>query len=247
MRHTESAGEVARHEEQEHNLTPEKAWTLFFNSYLFSQGSTSLQDTIFKWLHAQYPDWRIAEEHMDHISHVGPKRIGRYISSQASGHKATPPEAIRNSVIQELAALQTTFAEPLPAVSDVLENYKKTLVEAIARESIERDYRFLIVNQRPWGPLPQTQEEIEAYGDEAENPPHTRGISHVMRYALGGGEAPTEEYTLMWTEVARWIREHIMTSNDLEMRGLREKLVRINEVHRKSQNAKLEDSEGGEA
>ena len=94
-------------------LTPEKAWTLFFNSFLFSQGDSGLQSEIFSWLHFSYPQWQLTKTHIAYIAEVAPEKIGKYFAAEKQ-HSPQSDETIRNATAQEIANFQDVFLKDVP-------------------------------------------------------------------------------------------------------------------------------------
>ena len=116
----------AREEKESAELTPQKLWQLFFNSYLFSQGDADLQGDIFKWLHLRHPEWRITDEHKKYILNTGVGRISRYMGGK---HHSEIGNEILSNMDGELKAMKFIFNEIPSQSKEDLENTKKELIE----------------------------------------------------------------------------------------------------------------------
>lgn len=190
----QSKKEAVSSPETEEELSPQKAWTLLFNSFKFSQGSGGLQELIFYWIHARYPNLRMGDNVYQGLLQM--KSRIREVINKPGIHKYRPPGEIDDTWRIELDNARDILNGVRPVPECYKDDKQEMLLDDLTRSIVERDGEYLVV--RRGRPREKSQEgEI--------SPDKDPFLSQLCYYGFEG-KAPTEEYREFWKKVVDHIK-----------------------------------------
>jgi len=206
-------------------LTPVKAWQLFFHSYFFSQGESELQYDLFSWLHYNYPRWKITPQVAGYLREMAEKHMSRFVHSEGvHSQRNLIPKNIENDPPNMINRMTNTFNQRAEAPEQA-EEKNKMLVDSIALEVLAMDHRYLIKKGgRSRGPNSVPQSEIK-------NPAKDPFLSHFCYYIIEGQSSPMEEYDSLWRECRKLMKEKAKKKGFWETHG--EALKAVTDIYEK--------------
>src|SRR3989344_230693 len=182
------------HEDIE-SLTIHKAWVLFYNSFLFSQGSQDLQKEIFSWLHHKHPYWKMDDGFVKKLTDIAEKKIPAFFASPGKHVTLTEGEkAETHTVINAMQRIFNTAEAGLITASELEE-----MLEGIALEVISLDYKYLITRNGRKRPV---------VSGLPISPQHDPFLSHLAFYGFESG-SHVPEFREMWEDIVRCLRKRI--------------------------------------
>lgn len=200
--------------EQEGNekLMPERALQIFFLSYRFSQGSNSLQQHIYSYLHAKNPKWRITDGMEQFMKEKAPPIFGKFLW----GKEALHPPLSRSTLTWAEGQWRGLIGEGSPREIDLKSNLsgkieemrdvfntdvsltkrlKHEVVGRIVEGIVKKDYRFLDRHSRDGGGRPRSR-KTEDYTPQADP-----FLSHICYYGLEQHSTGSPEYDQMFQDI----------------------------------------------
>lgn len=163
---------------------------LFFLSFKFSQGESSLQFEIFTYIKYLHPEWIISDDLKKKIGSRVADPIRRLISQ-----KHFPINGTFYHTFHKYSA--SAQEEELENIGEAFEKKRaKPNIYYIAKAIIEQDRYFLIEKGgRPRSP------------NKSANPASDKWLSHIVHYGLEGHTTHTEEFDGMFSLVKQEIMD----------------------------------------
>lgn len=204
--------------EQEDNeeLMPERAFQIFFLSFRFSQGSNSLQQHIWSYLHATNPQWRITEEMEQFMKEKSPPVFEKFLWGKEMLHPTLSRSTLQwgeswSGLIGERSPKELDFKSFLRGKIEEMRDIfntdvnltkqsKKKLVELILEGIIKRDHKFLDRHRRDSVGRPRSR-NTENYTIQTDP-----FLSHICYYAVEQHSTGSPEYDQMFQDVRSALR-----------------------------------------
>lgn len=218
--------------EQKENeeITPERAFQIFFLSYRFSQGSNGLQQNIWSYIHATHPQWRITDETEQVMKEKALPVFEKFLWGKETLHPPLSPKTLTwaegqgSGLIGEGPPREIDFKSYLSGNIDKMRDIfnadvnltkreKHEIVGLIAEGIIEKDYRFLNRHRRDGGGRPRSK-ETESLTRQADP-----FLSHICYYALEQQSTGSPEYDEMFQDVGLAIRSGVKQKKQFLIKG----------------------------
>jgi hypothetical protein len=192
--------------EQPTDLTEEKARTLLFLSFYFSQGKEDLQERIFHWLHSAYPSYKIPEEMEQSVYESTVKTIRRFapepLETETSESSGDNPQKPSNHPILTTSQIENDTSAILGHMANYFNNYPPGPLETRTSELVEgmnsiidRDYHFLI--EEDGRPRKENENSQSLMSD--------RYLSHICKYGFEGHTTGLSEYDTMFKMASNFL------------------------------------------
>lgn len=193
-----------------------RAKSLLIRSFQFSQGHTHLQSNIYRWLHINYPAYRLNHElksrlevqlrralpgivRLPNTHFSSPEEVIRHPQNMftQSGLIPIPPSEIETVLIRELRIFQEILSGSQPHIKDYI-----ALMDELAYGIIKRDHQYIVAGGGR-----------ERRGKEGStSPDDDKFLSHICYYCLLGMPTGTPEYD----EMFRQLKEYIIANFEQE-------------------------------
>lgn len=247
----------AKSEQKENEeLTPERAFQIFFLSYRFSQGNNELQQNIWSYLHATNLQWRITGEMEQFMKEKAPPVFEKFLWSTEMLHPTLSRSTLQwgeswSGLIGEgppkelglksyLSGNIEKMRDVFNAHVDLTKRSKNELVRRILKGIIERDRRFLNRHRGDDSGRPRSK------GIEGPTPQADPFLSHICYYVLEQHSTGSPEYDQMFQDVKSSLlsvveqKKHSLIEGELS-ESFKFPLVRVILIYR----AHHPDSESG--
>ncbi len=175
-------------------MSTDRLKTLFFLSFKYSQGSTSLQENIFDWHHYLHPTWKLDENFKRDFRAVVKPTIVSFLHQpsrnhdlESQYHSYQPEHKIESEINTQINKMKRAYNSK--------SHYDPT--KQILEGVIDADFMFLCAQDGRDRIYPDTNVTSK-----------DRYLSHLLHYGLKGQPTGAPEYDSMFASISAYLRAH---------------------------------------